>query len=503
MTRLVERAAAHHHPLTRAISFNWPRYRSIKPLHQAVVERPKASSNRQVRLLRSTALAAVDRLTTIPARRGQDRPHRAAPYYGWYIAITLALTETISWGIIYYSFSVFLTPMQSDLGWTRSELTGAFSLSLLVAGAMAFPVGAWIDRHGPRLLMTIGSVTASVLVIAWSQVSDRTTLYLIWIGLGASAAAVLYDPAFAVIAQWFNLRRSTALAIVTFAAGFASTIFLPLSDGLLHAFGWRTAILLLGIFLGVMTIPLHALKLRRHPHALGLLPDGMAKHSTEKLMSRPDASFRSAMHSRVFWLLVLSFGLAYLSAAAIRVHFIPFLIGSGVDSSTAAFATGAIGIMQVAGRVLFVPLERRWSNSIMVIGVFALQAVATAILVIGQAPMMIGLFIILFGAAQGTATLARSSILAELYGSANYGRIASVMTVCLTLANTSAPLGASLIFDQTGSYRPVLWIVLILALAAATVAFVAKHNITHRQMRAAIEPHDAILAEGMIPGDSS
>lgn len=429
----------------------------------------------------------MDKSTTIQAQRGQGGPRRAVPYYGWYIAVTLALTETISWGIVYYSFSVFLTPMQAELGWTRSELTGGFSLALLVAGAMAFPVGAWIDRHGPRLLMTVGSVAASVLVIAWSQVTDQTTFYVIWIGLGMSAAAVLYDPAFAVIAQWFSQRRGSALAIVTFAAGFASTIFLPLSDALLRAFGWRTAVLLLGIFLAIMTIPLHALMLRRHPDELGLLPDGITRHSAEKIPARRDVSFRNAIRNRVFWLLTLSFGLASLAAAAIRVHFIPFLIGSGIESSTAAFATGAIGIMQVAGRVVFAPLERRWSSIVIVIGIFALQAAAMAILLLGQAPLMLGLFILIFGAAQGAATLARPSILAELYGSSHYGRISSVMTIFLTISGTSAPLGASLIFDATGSYQPVLWIIVALALLSAITAFAAKHVLSHPQRGEAVQ----------------
>src|SRR5690606_22825863 len=91
---------------------------------------------------------------------------RTRPYYGWYITVTLALTETISWGVVYYAVSVFLSPMEADLGWSRSELAAGFSLSLLVMGAMAFPVGAWIDRHGARLLMTVGSIGASLLVIA-------------------------------------------------------------------------------------------------------------------------------------------------------------------------------------------------------------------------------------------------------------------------------------------------------------------------------------------------
>ena len=366
------------------------------------------------------------------------------PYYGWYITVTLAVTETISWGILYYSFSVFLTPMQADLKWSRAELTAGFSLALLVMGAMAFPVGALIDRYGPRLLMTLGSVGASLLVIAWSQVTNQTVFYLIWAGIGACAATVLYESAFAVIAQWFRQRRGAALATVTFAAGLASTIFLPLSDVLLHQSNWRTAVLTLGLFLAMMTIPLHALMLRRSPQTLRILPDGIAHESSGDVVKPRDVSLHNALHSRIFWLLTLSFGLASLSAAAIRVHFIPYLIKSGVDATTAAFATGAIGIMQVLGRLVFAPMERRWSSTVMVIGVFALQTCALAILLIGQSQVFIALFIMLFGIAQGATTLARPSILAELYGSSHYGRISSVMAVFLTLTSTAAPLGASL-----------------------------------------------------------
>ena len=326
------------------------------------------------------------------------------PYYGWYIAITLALTETISWGILYYAFSVFLAPMEADLGWSRAELTGGFSLALLVMGAMAFPVGMWIDRHGARLLMTVGSIAATLLVIAWSQVTSLTAFYLIWTGIGVCAATVLYEPAFAVIAQWFRMRRSFALAIITFAAGLASTIFLPLSDAQLRGFGWRTGVLLLGLFLGIMTIPLHALILRRRPGDLGLRPDGTIVSISDNEAAPPALSLRHALGGRVFWLLTLGFGLAGLSGAAIRVHFIPFLIGSGIDSSTAAFATGAIGITQVIGRVIFAPLDHRFSPRVMLIGVYALQAVALMVLLLGQTPPLIIVFILLFGASQGASS---------------------------------------------------------------------------------------------------
>ncbi len=398
-------------------------------------------------------------------------------YYGWYITLALAISETISWGIVYYAFSVFMTPMQTDLGWSRAEITGGFSLALLVTGGMAYPVGWWVDRHGARWLMTIGSIVATLLVMAWSQVTSLTGFYVIWAGLGVCSASILYEPAFAVISTWFVRRRSTALAVVTFAAGLASTIFLPLADMLLNTFGWRDAILGLGVFLGVTTIPLHALVLRHRPQDVGYLPDGdtyISPESSGKMVS--GVSLSEALHNRYFWLLTLAFSLSYLSAAAIRVHFIPFLIDEGIDASVAAYTSGAIGLMQVAGRAIFAPLDNRWSTRMMVTGVFALQAIAILILLIGVSVWSIGLFILMFGAAYGARTLARPSLLAEVFGVSHYGRISSVMVIFLTLAATIAPVGAGWLYDVFSSYDPMLWVILGLAIAASGVILFATPN---------------------------
>lgn len=142
-------------------------------------------------------------------------------YYGWVIALALAITETVSWGIVYYSFSVSLLPMEAELGVTRAELSFAFSLVLLVSGVVAIPIGRWVDRHGARGLMTVGSLLASVLVGAWSRVENLAGLYAIFGGLGVAMAAVLYDPAFAVLTMWFSRKRRRAFTILTLFAGLA------------------------------------------------------------------------------------------------------------------------------------------------------------------------------------------------------------------------------------------------------------------------------------------
>lgn len=400
---------------------------------------------------------------------------KSTRYYGWTIIKTLAITETILWGILYYAFTVFITPMEAELGWSRAELTGGFSLALLVMGGMGVPIGYWIDRHGARLLMTVGAIGASVMVAAWSRVDSLGGFYAIWIGIGVCMAMVLYEPAFAVAATWFVRRRGRALALITFAAGLASTIFVPLCDLLLRLFGWRDAVLALAIFLAATTILPHALILRRRPSDLGLLPDGAAPEDAPLQSSAPKkVTLSGVLTSRFFWLITVAFGLSYLASAAIRVHFIPYLIESGVDASAAALASGSIGIMQVTGRLIFAPLESRFSAHTMVVGVFALQTLAMCTLLMGGSWWAVGLFIVIFGTSYGAATLARAAVIADQFGASHYGRISSMMGLFLTIAGTGAPVGAALIYDHFGSYDPLVWLIIGLAFCSIAVMVLAR-----------------------------
>ena len=128
----------------------------------------------------------------------------------WAIAGALSVTETVSWGVLYYAFAAFLVPMQDGLGFSEAELTGAFSLAMLVAAVAGLAVGRYLDRHSPRALMTLGSVAGAVLVLGWSQVEGLAAFYALWCAIGLVMAVVLYEPAFTVLAKHFPRRRSGA-----------------------------------------------------------------------------------------------------------------------------------------------------------------------------------------------------------------------------------------------------------------------------------------------------
>lgn len=112
---------------------------------------------------------------------------------------SLATAQLVSWGTLYYSFSVFLLPMESELGWSRPDLLAGLSLGLLISGLAAPWVGATIDRRGGRELMSFGSLASAVLLLAWAQVGSLPLFYAVWVGLGLAQSLTLYEPCFAVL----------------------------------------------------------------------------------------------------------------------------------------------------------------------------------------------------------------------------------------------------------------------------------------------------------------
>jgi MFS family permease len=394
-------------------------------------------------------------------------------YYGWILVVTLAITQTVSWGIIYYAFTVFIVPMERELGWTRAELSGAFSLALVVEGVSGLFVGRWLDKHGSRSLMTVGSILAALLVLAWANVNNLTVFYLIWFGIGLVMPAVLYAPAFAVVAVWFNKKRGRALTVLTFIAGFASVIFLPLTDWLVSSFGWRTALMIMASLLAGITVPLHAIVLRRRPEDLGLLPDGEPPKTLDlnsPIIEEKIFTTRQAMQSRVFWWLTFSFTLNTLVVVVISVHLVPYLQDLKYDSGFAASAVGLIGVMALPGRLVFNILAERFSRSILTAIIFASQTVSLVILLL--VPNMVGvwLFVALYGAGFGAITPMRAGLIAELYGRKFYASISAAINLFMTVAKAGGPLGIGIVHDITGNYTPVIWfLVIVSAISTFTI----------------------------------
>ncbi|HEV2251390.1 MAG TPA: MFS transporter [Candidatus Limnocylindria bacterium] len=395
------------------------------------------------------------------------------PYHGWVLAVTFGFCETVSWGVLYYAFSVLIAPTTAELGWSRAQISGALSVMLVVSGLAGLAVGRWLDDHGPRLLMTAGSIAAVPLVIAWSQVRDLASFYVIWVFIGVAFATVNYGPAFATMIVWFRRDRSRALTLVTLFAGFASTVFVPLTAWLVSVQGWRQALVTLAVLLAVLTIAPYGLLLRRRPADLGLGVDG------DPPDGHPDAppvtpelshSFREALRHPTFKWLALAFSL-YALGVGVPVHLVAYLGDHGYPLAFAAAATGGIGAAQVLGRLLFAPLERRLAPRTVSLLVYAGQPLALLVLLFATSEVGVIAFVLLFGAARGAETLVRSTIVAGLYGPRRIASIAAVLTLATTLTQAISPVSLGAVYDTVGNYIPGFWALFALSCVAMVAVY--------------------------------
>ena len=370
--------------------------------------------------------------------------------------------------MLFYAFSVFIEPMEAELGWTRGQISGAFSLALLLFGLVAIPAGRWVDRHGARALMTVGSTLGVLLVLAWSFTDSLALFYLVQGGIGLVMATTLYEIAFTVVAAWFRRSRTRALLIITMVAGLASTIFIPLATFLVETMDWRVALRLLALVLALGSVPLHALVLRRRPQDLGLEPDGVEQDSS--LVLEPNATPRDALRAPTFWWLSVGFALDRIIVAAIAAHSVPILLERGSTPALAAAVAGSIGLMQLAGRMFFLPFADRFRLSTLTAVIFSLHGLALLTLLSVPSSPGLWLFAALFGVSNGAGTLSKASLIADTYGSAHYGGISGSVTTLVAVVQVAGPLGAGALHDAFGVYDPILWsLVLVSGLASLAV----------------------------------
>ena len=374
------------------------------------------------------------------------------------LVAALSVTETVSWGVLYYAFSVFLVPMREELGLSTAQLTGAFSLALLVAGAAGILVGRHLDRHGPRALMTAGSLAGVLAVLAWSRVDSLAAMYAVWLAIGLIMATVLYEPAFTVLAKAFSDagERRRAMTALTLVAALSSFIFLPLSQALVDLHGWRQALVDLAVVLLVVTVPLHALALPRAAPA-------------PEAADGPAPAAGAVVRSAPFWLLAVAFFLATATGIGVTVLAIPLLVERGHDPAFAAFAVGLVGAAQIPGRLLFAPLGSRLRPGRAAAAVcLAVGAGIALIALLSRSPaVVVGLVVL--GMGNGMATLARATSIADLYGAAAYGAISGTAAALTTGARALGPAAAALLAAAFG-FDALLWLFAAISVVAAVLA---------------------------------
>jgi MFS family permease len=373
-------------------------------------------------------------------------------------AVWLSWAQLITWGSVFYTFSLIMGPVERELGLSRADASLGFSLALLADGLMAYAIGRWIDRGHERRVMTWGSAWVGMCLWAHSFIDSLAGFYAVWLGLGLGMSATLYAPVFAVVTRRFPNDFRRAIIIMTFLGGLASTVFIPLSSWLIQSLGWRHALWVLALMQWLICMPLHAWLLQ------GAAPQkvaAIAAKSTDPLVdsdshaspSSSTVSVRVHLKRAPFWLLAGFMLMTAIVSSALPAHMVSLLEEAHLSPAWVIAIPASIGAIQVLGRFLLFLFEKhldvhaanKWIPCLVPLGLVCL-------VVGGLAPWAALLFVTLYGLGNGLNTIVKGTAMAQYVSRDHVGQLNGVLGVPLALGRAVAPWALGLMWTPEVGY---------------------------------------------------
>ncbi|MEI7671230.1 MAG: MFS transporter [Deltaproteobacteria bacterium] len=378
-------------------------------------------------------------------------------FYGWWIVLACFIIGLYTGGIIFYGFTAFIDPLVREFGWSYTQVSFALSLRGIEMSFLSPLVGFLVDRYGPRRLVFLGVITIGLGFFMMSATQSLWMFYasfvLIAFGGGGCTAVVFMR----VVTNWF--QRKVGLALGVMASGFgASGFIVPLIVYLIDAFGWRVAMILLGVGTLSFCIPL-AFIIRDTPESCGLQPDGrkgdlpVAGLSGKSEGDTGDFRLGEALKHRAFLALAVSEFLRMMAVAALVTHIMPYLNLIHVPRATAGLITGAIAVLSIFGRFGLGWLADLFDKRIIMVAAFSLLSLGFFLFCYVDIPWVMIAFLIVFPVGFGGTVVLRGVILREYFGRQAFGRLLGIVMGAAAAGGMIGPTLAGFIFDTTGSYH--------------------------------------------------
>ncbi len=414
-------------------------------------------------------------------------------YYGW-VVVALTFMATLTSAGIRSALPVFINPLEAEFGWSRTEISWAGGLALLLYGAGAPVTGALLDRYGPRQIMVGGLMLLGLGIAGTTVMQEFWHLIILWgfvIGIGAAGLSSVL--AASIAHRWFVVRRGLVLGILNGSSSTGQLIFIPLLMVVVVSGGWRLgSLILLAACLCIMA--LIGLAMRDEPSDVGLEPYGsktdappgtgqqasMAKSSgSATTSSNPAAitpfSIRHAVKNSTFWLLCGCYFVCGGTAnGLIGMHLIPHAIERGIPQVTAAWTVGVMGGMNLVGTLLSGWLTDRMDSRKLLAAVFALRG--ASLFILPYVTDFTGLFIfaVIYGLDWFATVPPVINLAGETFGRQSIGRVYGWIFLAHQIGGFVSAIGAGTIFDVFGQYEPAFLIGGVMGFVAALMALSIK-----------------------------
>ncbi|MCW8209343.1 MFS transporter [Verminephrobacter aporrectodeae subsp. tuberculatae] len=382
------------------------------------------------------------------------------------LVFLLGLCQIMSWGSTYYSFTVLVGPMRAEMGWSLEQVTTPFSAALVVAALVSPLFGKRMDTVGSKGLMVLGYALAAIAFVLWSRVSSYLAYWMAWLLMALAMKGVLLQPVFALLVKRLGPQAKKAVTSLTLFTAVSASIFVPFSERIISAFGWRTALLILG--------SLHVLCLAI---VVWAVPQGVqcAGNTTPgKRVGWNRSVLTAAARNPRVWGVVALMSLSGFISTALAVHLIPLLTAKGYAVQTVASAFALSGAVQVALRIALIHFDKRYSIRALgiVSGLTQLGATIALWLCANDNVALLVLFMALWGATGSLSLIVGALATAEFLGTDGYATVQGAMALPISIVRAAAPSVLAFV-SMLGASHEVLPPVLCAVAAVAAIAYMS------------------------------
>jgi MFS family permease len=397
-----------------------------------------------------------------PGEDSDAQLQREGIFYGWWIVLAGTLIFMVSSGIGFYGHGVFLDPIRTLHGWSKTNVSSAITLYFFTAGVTGIVVGRQVDKFGPTRLLVSGSLVVGIAFVLLSRVHTLWQLRAVYLLMAIGWSGTSAIPVNALIINWFILKRGKAMSLVMTGLSVGGIVMVPLAAFLITRWGLKVALPVLGGMFWAVIIPLALFVIKQRPSDIGQFPDG---RSASLPLDRggvvgqlnygsqmTEWTGRQAMGTVAFWAIVTAFFLAMTCQVSYLVHQVSFL-SKFLGFAGAASAVSITAAASIVGRLTMGVFIDRLDKRHVTIGLFIIQAIAVLGLAYSSHIAVLYLGTMAFGLTMGCIVMMQALIIGECFGMKSFATVAGLAGVFVQVGAAIGPTIAGAIYDATHSYR--------------------------------------------------
>jgi MFS family permease len=401
-------------------------------------------------------------------------------FYGWYIVGACFLLCFLFAGAGFYSFSIFIEPIEKQFGWNRAAISLTMSIYLVTGGLMGPVHGRLIARFGPRRVMLVCAVGAGACFVLVSLTRWLWYFYLVYALLAATVCGMGVVPVSSLLSNWFDRRRGTATGIALVGISAGGLLLAPMVGLVTAVWGWQASFVIIGLMVWCIALPVVFFVIRDRPDQLGLLPEGgggsvygqaEAGGQTDfQVLGRPAGE---VLRTRAFWCIFLSFFLAPMAQMGVLQHQVPLIMDTGMSHAYASVALGVTAGVGGLGKLSFGKMADIWPFQYVILLCFGLQILSVLFLLTTQTPAGVWVYAVCFGFSMGGVIVLLPLVVGHFWGLLSYGVLLGVLWVANAFGGAAGTFVSGLVYDWTGSYNNALYLFAAAYLVAIASFFAA------------------------------